>query len=228
MNEFDTIYHRIVKTTESKFHEISKKRIGLTWNKIFPFLNPGSRLVEIGIGPMIAIAKEIAGSNVIGVDINDWQSSLCKEFDIDLKICDIQNSELPLEDESVDVVLLLEVIEHLCMYPNDLFDRIYRKMKKGGYLFVSSVNFLRISNRIRMLMGRSPLVNRFERTVDGRNHIREFYSDELAYYLKQSGFDVFNQYSFGIPDGNPFVAAILRLAYFYPTFRNYFMISCQK
>jgi 2-polyprenyl-3-methyl-5-hydroxy-6-metoxy-1,4-benzoquinol methylase len=191
-------------------------------------VTPDRKLIEIGIGPMIVIAKEIGGSNVIGIDINDWQRPLCEEFDIQFKICDIQNSELPLENESADIILLLEVIEHLCMYPNDLFEKIYSKIRKGGYLFVSSVNFLRISNRIRMLMGKSPLVNRFEKTVDGRNHIREFYPDELEYYLMKSGFEVFDQYQFGVPDGNRLVASCLKLAYVYPAFRNYFLISCRK
>ena len=192
------------------------------------FIWPGCKVVEIGVGPMAAIAKEVGGADVIGLDINDWQHRLCREFHIDCRICDVQTSDLLLDDDSVDVLLLLEVIEHLCMYPNDLFDKIYKKMKKGGYFFVSSVNFLRISNRIRMVMGRSPLVNHFERTVDGRNHIREFYPDEIAYYMTRSGFEVLDRYLFGIPDGSPHIAALLRLLYVYPTFRNYFLISVKS
>lgn len=228
MNEFDLLYDQIVQASNSRFHAISKNRIWYTWTKISPLLFPESRVIEIGVGPMSVIAKELAHSRVTGADIDDWQAPLCEEFNIDLKICDVQNAPLPVDDESIDALFLLEVIEHLCMYPNDLFDNIYKKLRKGGYLIVSSVNLLRISNRIRMIIGKSPLVNRFEKTVDGRNHIREFYPDEMAYYLRKSGFNIKGIYNFGIPGGGALMSVLLRLAYFYSPFRNYFLIIGKK
>ncbi len=151
-------------------------------------------------------------------------SPLCKEFGISSHICDVQYSPLPFEDETIDVVLLLEVIEHLCMYPNDLFDQIIRKVRKCGYLIVGSVNLLRISNRIRVLLGKTPLINYFERTVEGGNHIREFLPDEMAYYMKNSGFSIVEKYAFGVIPAKPGILGLLRLMYLYPPFRNYFLL----
>jgi 2-polyprenyl-3-methyl-5-hydroxy-6-metoxy-1,4-benzoquinol methylase len=177
---------------------------------------------------MAVLAKEIGEANVICIDITDSNASLCKRYGMDLRICDIQSSPIPIEDKSVDVIFILEVIEHLCMYPSDLLDQIFAKLKSGGYIVISTVNFLRITNRIRVFFGKSPLINFFERTIDGRNHIREFTSDEMAYYIEKSGFKILQKSMFGIPYGTALVSIILRLIYIYPNFRNYFLIIGRK
>lgn len=228
MTEFDTLYQEILRISPSPYHERIKSRMLYTWNKILPFVYPDDTVVEIGIGPMSVLAKHLGGAKVIGIDIGDSQSTLCNKFGIDLRIANVETSPLPIDDESVDVMLLLEVIEHLCMYPNDLFDEIFKKLKRGGVLVVSTVNFLRFSNRIRVLLGKSPLINYFERSSDGRNHIREFIPAEMSYYMVKSGFRIAGQYLFGITEGEPIVSALLKLAYLYPPFRNYFMVIGKK
>ena len=228
MSEFDALYQKIVRISKSAYHARIKKRLLYSWNRIYSLIKPESTVVEIGIGPMAVLVKKLVGARVIGIDLNDSQISLCDNFDIDLRICDVQVAPLPLEDESTDIILLLELIEHLCMYPNDLFDEIYKKVKKGGYLVVSTVNFLRFSNRVRVLLGKSPLINYFERTEEGRNHIREFIPNEMEYYLTKSGFNVTARHLFGIPEGKGIVLALLHLAYLYPWFRNYFIIIAKK
>lgn len=226
--DFETLYKEIVAVTDSSYHIRIMQRVAYIWERIFPLISSGSTVLEIGIGPMSALVKKLTESEVIGVDLNDAQSALCNKFDIDLKICDIQAEQLPLEDESVDMVLLLEVIEHLCIYPNNVLDDIYKKLKTGGYLVLSTVNFLRVASRIRVLLGKNPLVNYFERSKDGRNHIREFVPAEMAYYIEKSGFSVEKTFLFGIPFGSFIVSNLLRLAYLYPMFRNYFMIIGKK
>jgi len=228
MTEFDKLYQEIVRISQSPYHERIKSRVLYSWNKISPFVHPDDMVVEIGIGPTSVLAKQLGGAKVIGIDIRNSQSTLCNKFGIDLQICNLETSPLPLKDESVDVMLLLEVIEHLCMYPNDLFDEIFKKLKKRGVLVVSTVNFLRFSNRIRVLLGKSPLINYFERSSDGRNHLREFLPVEMSYYLTKSGFRIMEQHLFGNSEGRTVTSALLNLAYLYPSFRNYFMVIGKK
>ena len=228
MTEFDKLYQEIVRISPIPYHERIKNRVLYSWNKISPFVHPDDMVVEIGIGPTSVLAKYLGGAKVIGIDIGNSQSTLCNKFGIDLRICNVETSPLPIDDESVDIMLLLEVIEHLCMYPNDLFDEIFKKLKKGGVLVVSTVNFLRFSNRIRVLLGKSPLINYFERSSDGRNHLREFLPVEMSYYLAKSGFRVLEQHLFGVSEGRTVTSALLNLAYLYPSFRNYFMVIGKK
>jgi len=226
--DFDSLYEEIVRVTDNSYHSRIKKRIRYTWEQISPLISSDSTVAEIGIGPMSALVKRLKGAEVIGIDLNDDQSALCKAFQIELKTCDIQAEPLPLEDESVDVILFLETIEHLCAYPNNVLDNMYKKLKTGGYLSLSTTNFLRISSRVRVLLGKNPLRNYFEPSPSGRNHIREYVPDEMEYYMRKSGFSIEKTCRFGIPYGPRIVSALLCLAYLYPGFRNYFMITGKK
>lgn len=226
--DFDSLYEEIVRVTGSSYHSRIKQRMRYTWDQVSPLITSNSTVVEIGVGPMSALVKRLKGAEAIGIDINDDQSALCNTFQIDLKTCDIQVEALPLEDESVDVILFLETIEHLCAYPNNVLDNIYKKLKTGGYLSLSTTNFLRIASRIRVLLGKNPLRNYFEPSPSGQNHIREYIPSEMAYYMRKSGFSIKKTCRFGIPYGPCIVSSLLRLAYLYPGFRNYFMIIGKK
>lgn len=225
---FNSVYNQILNTFPTKYRTQIKSRIMFTWNRIYPLIKPGDYIAEIGAGPMLILAKQIKETKVMGLDLTDSQSSLYKKFNIDLRLCDIQNSPLPIKDSSLNIIFLLEVIEHLCMYPHDLFDKIFQKLKPGGYLILTTPNLLRFSNRFRTIFGKSPLINYFEKTPEGSNHIREFVPDEMVYYLKKSGFRILKKELFGITDGNLSLKIFFRLIYLYPNLRNYFLIVGQK
>jgi SAM-dependent methyltransferase len=226
--DFDAVYKEITAVSGSCYHARIKGRVAYTWEMVSPLITADSTVVEIGVGPMAAVVTQLKGAHVIGVDINDDQRDLCNRFKIDLRIRDIQAQALPLEDESADLILLLEVIEHLCIYPNYVLDEIYKKLKTNGYLVISTVNFLRISSRIRVLLGKNPLINYFEPSEDGRNHVREFVPAEMAYYMRESGFSIEKTCRFGMQSGPCVISMLLRLAYLYPKFRNHFMVVGKK
>jgi SAM-dependent methyltransferase len=228
-SEFNRIYGEILDVSPLEYYSQIKSRILHTWNRISPLIRPSSDVVEIGIGPICVLAKELKNAKVIGVDLNNSHMDLCQRFGIDLRVCNLETTLLPLEDESADIVLLLETVEHLCMYPNDLFGNIFKKLRKGGLLVVSTVNFLRLSNRIRVIFGKNPLTSYFERTEIGENHIREFLSEEMSYYFKKSGFTINAKCMLGIPQGKSFLSkAMESLVYVYPNFRNYFLLIGKK
>ncbi len=95
-----------------------------------------------------------------------------------------------VSDKSHDIVFFCEVIEHLCRFPVEVLTDIKRIIKPGGYLLVTTVNFLRLSNRWRTLTGHSPLIDPFKRSPDGRYHIREFTFSEMTEYIQAAGFEV--------------------------------------
>lgn len=82
-------------------------------------------------------------------------------------------SDLPFRSESFDLVLLLEVIEHLPDIPHSLRE-IARVLKPGGAAIVTTPNRLNVVSRIHYLLTgfyrgrRAPLPHRY-RVEDGRN-----------------------------------------------------------
>lgn len=227
--DFDALYKKIVEVSGTRYdyHSKIKPRMIYTLERISPFILPDSTIVEIGVGPMTAMIKALKEVEVIGVDHIDDQAALCKDFDIELRTCDLQVDALPLDDESVDMILLLQVIEHLCIYPKHVLDKIYRKLKPGGYLVISTVNFVRISNRIRVVLGKNPL-SHFEPSEDGHNHIHEFVPEELANYMKKSGFSIEKTYRYSCGKKVGIISKLMGLAYLYPRLRNYFMLIGKK
>jgi SAM-dependent methyltransferase len=65
------------------------------------------------------------------------------------------NKELPYQDESFDVVHANQVIEHL--HNTDiLLKEVYRVLKAGGYLVISTPNLASFHNILHLLMGKQP------------------------------------------------------------------------
>ncbi|HEY6395036.1 MAG TPA: class I SAM-dependent methyltransferase, partial [Candidatus Binataceae bacterium] len=82
-------------------------------------------------------------------------------------------SPLPFRSEKFDVVLMLEVIEHLPDIPHALRE-IARVLKPGGAAIITTPNRLNMTSRIHYLLSgyyrgrRAPLPYRY-RVEDGRN-----------------------------------------------------------
>ncbi len=81
----------------------------------------------------------------------DYTDSLMKLPDVDVKIADLSNENLPFLDESFDLVTCTEVIEHLEHYRGTLRD-IHRVLKPGGTLVLTTPNILNLKSRIRFLI----------------------------------------------------------------------------
>ena len=83
------------------------------------------------------------------------------------------NDDLPFRSARFDLVLMLEVIEHLADIPHVLRE-ISRVMRPGGIAIVTTPNRLNVSSRIHYLLSgyykgrRAPLPYRY-RVEDGRN-----------------------------------------------------------
>jgi 2-polyprenyl-3-methyl-5-hydroxy-6-metoxy-1,4-benzoquinol methylase len=96
---------------------------------------------------------------------------------------------LPLNSDSFDVVLFLEVLEHIIDDPKHVFSEINRILKAGGYLFMTTPNIAQLFNRLMLLFGKQP--QHFISSLrygykSARGHFREWTADELINLLKSS------------------------------------------
>jgi len=98
-------------------------------------------------------------------------------------------TRLPLHSDSFDVVLFLEVLEHVIDDPRHVFSEINRILKTDGYLFLTTPNIAQLFNRLMLLFGKQPQLyltslrygDKYE-----RGHFREWTADELIYLLRGS------------------------------------------
>jgi SAM-dependent methyltransferase len=81
----------------------------------------------------------------------DYTDCLMRLPDVSVKIADLSNENLPFPDESFDLVTCTEVIEHLEHYRSTLRE-IYRVLKPGGTLVLTTPNILNLKSRVRFLI----------------------------------------------------------------------------
>lgn len=97
-------------------------------------------------------------------------------------------SELPTD---YDLILFVEVLEHLLVNPILLFRELWTHLAPGGRVFLTTPNLARASNRVRLLRGRS-IKERGRYPLEGGavyGHVVEYTRDELDELFRVAGFD---------------------------------------
>ena len=107
---------------------------------------------------------------------------------VKVKECDILASPLPFIDEEFDLVLFIDVIEHLAT-PKSALKEISRVLHRGGYLVLETPNTASLSNRVKALFGKSENLDYWFNADQFYGHIREYTAAELKWMLNQCGFE---------------------------------------
>jgi SAM-dependent methyltransferase len=108
---------------------------------------------------------------------------------VECRTCDLETDRLPYEDETFDLAVFTETLEHIPRSPYAILGEIKRVLKRGGVLLFSVPNLSSLNNRIRLLLGKNILsVERFH--SDSFGHFREFNLSEVTYMFRQIGMEV--------------------------------------
>ncbi len=124
---------------EKKYWELS--RLGIYKIKKIPNLKHASKILDIGCGTAISLRyiKKFHNKSATfyGVDLekNDFFPSFA-----DFLKCDIDSEKLPLENDTIDIVLSIFVLEHL-HNPGNLFSEAFRVLKPGGFFYCVTEHF---------------------------------------------------------------------------------------
>jgi ubiquinone/menaquinone biosynthesis C-methylase UbiE len=104
--------------------------------------------------------------------------------------CDCSSERLPLDSNSVDCVYLVDVIEHFPHSPKFMLEEIHRVLRPGGIIIDSTFNSVRLTVRLKMLLGYSnwPRVNDFYDVSFHGGHHHEYTEAELRFVHEQAGF----------------------------------------
>lgn len=160
---------------------------------------PPARLVELGAAPgeqSVGLAR--AGYRVTAVDLGEaeWSDrpegsmrSRLDEAGVDLVLWDLERTPYPFDDETFDVVVLTEVVEHLREYPARSLAEACRILRRGGVLVLTTPNAAYLRNRLMLLRGRSvytPLRDWLHGLPHAR-HAREYTKLELEVLIREAG-----------------------------------------
>ncbi|MFH1257105.1 MAG: class I SAM-dependent methyltransferase [Candidatus Diapherotrites archaeon] len=162
-----------------------------------------SRVLELGCasGFFSQRLKE-NGCSVVGIDFDAEALKKAKPFCDKTIAADLDVvSSLPLEKNSFDFALAMDVLEHQ-RNPSNTLSLALPLLKKGGTLVVSTPNIANWKIRLKLLFGKFSYT---KKGIMDEGHAHFFTRDSLKQLLEASGFSVKEwAYSSGFPFPNPF------------------------
>ena len=205
----------------------------------------GKKILEIGsfLG-VVSISLKKLGFNVCALDIPEFYQSvalksLYERNEIPFNGLNLRNSKLPQESNSLDAVIICEVMEHLNFNPLPVLQEINRVLKNDGYIYIGMPNQANLGNRIKLLKGRSihNSIGDFFKQLDRNDnmivglHWREYTLDETMELIQKMGFDTVAKYYFHPAahyKSNFLKEMLKKIAFSYPPFRSYQVVIGKK
>jgi len=185
-------------------------RCQLIMNEVKQYYSSNNTILDVGVypGTMPQIFHEYyPGPGEysyygLGLGFDETFIKKMNEFGVELLECDLEprlhlnagrETSIPLEEETVDLTIFTDVIEHFFdpFYP---LQEINRVSKTGAVMILTTDNLTRFASLLALIRGQScnvPLIegNLFY-TGDWRPHFREYSKGELFQLLNWAGFEV--------------------------------------
>ena len=176
-----------------------------------PTLGP-ARILELGaFFGVNCMALRSLGYEITAADMpefidNPAQIERYARHGIATKGVRLEDFILPFDDDSFDVIIMCEVLEHLNFNPLPLLKEINRIGSPNSLLYLSLPNVAQIRNRIAVLRGKALGISiaEFFTQLDPQSseivngHWREYTAAEIREILERLGYRIEKQYYFSL------------------------------
>ncbi|MDD4351999.1 MAG: class I SAM-dependent methyltransferase [Candidatus Gracilibacteria bacterium] len=166
------------KNEQQAYLKDHSKRILYTFNKILEQSLPdGAKVLDLGAKPYLLayFVKKFSKLNYIGVGysikelageaakeafyeklpVEQTTLNLGEEISFPMWQLNIERAREPFADNSIDLIVCTETVEHLVQDPNFLISEIYRILKPGGKLIFSVPNAIYWGRILKLALGKN-------------------------------------------------------------------------
>lgn len=121
--------------------------------------------------------------------------NLIDTYKIQVKTCDIETQSFPFEDNTFDMILFNEVFEHLRINPIHTLNEVYRVLKPGGKLLLTTPNLTSFKGWYSLLLQNKTPNNVYYEykklmIIGHMGHVREYTATEICEFLGHIGFTI--------------------------------------
>ena len=168
-----------------------------TMESIARLVPPGSRVLDLGCGngELLALLRDTRQCSGYGVEIADDNVLACTRRGVNVIQLNLEDGLAMFEDQSFDVVLQLDTMQHLRHT-----ERMLRETARVGRIgIVSFPNFAHWANRLRIVSGRMPVTKALPYEWYDTPNIRVGTYADFEVLARKDGLRVLD--AFGIQNG---------------------------
>jgi len=194
---------------DASYNNTHKRRYARTLDVLFDSEVSGKKILEIATSDMLPVAiRELEPDSDITVthfDLSGKTSGKYKveyagrKFSVPGYFVDLETMPLPAADETFDIVLCCEVIEHMDVDPMFMLAELNRVLKPGGRLVLTTPNITSSHALWKMLRGIEPyFYMQYHKDGSPYRHNYEYSRGGLETLLEAAGFqgEVWTENSF--------------------------------
>ena len=160
---------------------------------------PGSRVLDLGCGrgELLALLRDRRGCSGYGIEIDDANVLACEQRGVNVIQLNLEEGLALFEDQSFDVVLQLDTLQHL----RNTETMLRETARIGRTGIVTFPNFAHWPNRLRVAAGRMPVTRVLPYQWYDTPNIRVGTYADFEVLARKNGLRVLD--SFGLRDGQP-------------------------